>query len=142
MPVGELGQPAAVELYTDRARAVRPGFLADGQAGEVVEDICRQLDDRPLAVELAAARLRALVYASMPESLRAGAAVCGPAARYGDQTSSVMALAWWSGSRGNRLPLLRSTAVPFEKRNDITTGCPESVRVLIPLGEDVVEPLP
>ena len=100
VPVGGLDPPAAVELYIDRARAVRPGFLADGQAGEVVEDIWRQLDDRPLAVELAAARLRALVSASMPESLRAGAAVCGPAAaHYGDQTSSVIALAWWSGSR-------------------------------------------
>ena len=45
-------------LY-DRARAVQPGFLADGQAGTVIEDICRRLDGLPLAVELAAARLRA-----------------------------------------------------------------------------------
>jgi hypothetical protein len=43
---------------------------------------------------------------------------------------------------GNRLPLLGSTAVPFESCNDIATGCSESVRVLVPLGEDVVEPLP
>ena len=39
-------------------------------------------------------------------------------------------------------PLLRPTAVPRENRNDITTGCSEGVRVLVPLGEDVVEPLP
>ena len=69
MPVGGLDPPAAVELFTDRARAVRPGFLADGQAGEVVEDICRRLDDLPLAVELAAARLRALPLATLAERL-------------------------------------------------------------------------
>jgi predicted ATPase len=28
--VGPLGRPAAVELFVDRARAVRPGFTADG----------------------------------------------------------------------------------------------------------------
>ena len=47
-----------------------------------------------------------------------------------------------AGLQGNRRPLLRSAAVPFENCDDITTGCPESVRVLVPLGEDVVEPLP
>lgn len=69
MPVGGLDPPAAPELFTDRARAVRPGFLADGQAGEVVEDICRRLDDLPLAVKLAAARLRALPLATLAERL-------------------------------------------------------------------------
>ena len=32
VPVGGLDPPAAVELFTNRARAVRPGFQADGQA--------------------------------------------------------------------------------------------------------------
>jgi len=69
VPVGGLARPAAVELFADRARAVRPGFVADGQAGEVVEDICRRLDGLPLAVELAAARLRALPLAILAERL-------------------------------------------------------------------------
>jgi predicted ATPase/DNA-binding SARP family transcriptional activator len=69
VPVGGLATPAAVELFTDRARAVRPGFLADGQAGDVIEDICRRLDGLPLAVELAAARLRALPLAVLAERL-------------------------------------------------------------------------
>jgi predicted ATPase len=69
VPVGGLDPPAAVELFTDGARAVRPGFLADGQAGEVVEDICRRLDDLPLAVELAADRLRVLPLATLAERL-------------------------------------------------------------------------
>jgi predicted ATPase/DNA-binding SARP family transcriptional activator len=69
VPVGGLAIPAAVELFADRARAVQPGFLADGPAGGVIEDICRRLDGLPLAVELAAARLRALPLATLAERL-------------------------------------------------------------------------
>ncbi len=72
VPVGGLAPVAAVELFVDRARAVRPGFLPDGPAGpdgDVIEDICRRLDGLPLAVELAAARLRALPLATLAERL-------------------------------------------------------------------------
>jgi predicted ATPase/DNA-binding SARP family transcriptional activator len=69
VPVGGLAPAAAVELFVDRARAVRPGFLADGLAAGVIEDICRRLDGLPLAVELAAARLRALPLATLAERL-------------------------------------------------------------------------
>jgi predicted ATPase/DNA-binding SARP family transcriptional activator len=69
VPVGGLAIPAAVELFADRARAVQPGFRADGQASDVIKDICRRLDGLPLAVELAAARLRALPLATLAERL-------------------------------------------------------------------------
>jgi len=69
VPVGGLAPTAAVELFVDRARAVRPGFGPDGPAGAVIEDICRRLDGLPLAVELAAARLRALPLATLAERL-------------------------------------------------------------------------
>lgn len=55
--VRPLDGDAAVRLFTDRARAVRRGFTADP---EVVRRICAALDDLPLAIELAAARIRTL----------------------------------------------------------------------------------
>jgi DNA-binding SARP family transcriptional activator len=64
-----LASPAAVELFVDRARAVRPGFTADDHARRVIEDICRRVDGQPLAIELAAARLRALTLVTVAERL-------------------------------------------------------------------------
>ena len=51
---------AAVRLFADRARAVRPSFSLDAGTTPVVALICRQLDGVPLAIELAAARVKAL----------------------------------------------------------------------------------
>ncbi len=47
----------AVQLFTERARAVQPGFTVDAGNAEAVAEICRRLDGIPLAVELAAARV-------------------------------------------------------------------------------------
>lgn len=50
----------AVELFVERARAVRPGWDPDPAEEAAVGEICRQLDGLPLAIELAAAWLATL----------------------------------------------------------------------------------
>ncbi|MER7581831.1 BTAD domain-containing putative transcriptional regulator [Kitasatospora sp. NPDC097691] len=50
----------AVALFAERAAAACPGFTVDRDTVEPVVRICRELDGLPLALELAAARLRAL----------------------------------------------------------------------------------
>src|SRR5581483_6313113 len=50
----------SVDLFVDRARAVHPTFTVDVRARQAIGDICRRLDGMPLAIELAAARVRAM----------------------------------------------------------------------------------
>ncbi|CQR64370.1 BTAD domain-containing putative transcriptional regulator [Streptomyces leeuwenhoekii] len=56
-PVEPLPEPAALRLLADRGAAARPGFRVEDDPGACAE-ICRRLDGLPLAIELAAARLR------------------------------------------------------------------------------------
>ena len=60
---------AAVRLFVDRARAVAPGFTLTGDNEPAVAEICRRLDGMPLAIELAAARLRSLAPEQIVERL-------------------------------------------------------------------------
>ncbi len=50
----------AVRLFVDRARAADPHFAFDAENAAAVVEICRRVDALPLAIELAAARVRAL----------------------------------------------------------------------------------
>ncbi|WP_302170448.1 BTAD domain-containing putative transcriptional regulator [Streptomyces sp. TBY4] len=58
-PVEPLPDPVALRLLDDRGAAARAGFTVDEDPAAAVE-ICRRLDGMPLAIELAAARLRLL----------------------------------------------------------------------------------
>ena len=51
---------AAIALFAARARAVNPVFAVSADNVQAISDICTQLDGLPLAIELAAARMRAL----------------------------------------------------------------------------------
>jgi len=56
----EIRGSAAVELFVNRAAATTPGFSLTEENSSAVADICRRLEGLPLALELAAARLRSM----------------------------------------------------------------------------------
>ncbi|MFF4468348.1 BTAD domain-containing putative transcriptional regulator [Streptomyces sp. NPDC001599] len=70
-PVEPLPEPAALRLLADRGAAARPGFRvdADEETAAACAEICRRLDGLPLAIELAAARLRMLTPRQIAERL-------------------------------------------------------------------------
>ncbi|WP_078964754.1 ATP-binding protein [Streptomyces aureocirculatus] len=60
LPLAPMPEADAAALFTDRAAACLPGFAPAGHDRAAVLELCRRLDGIPLALELAAGRLRAL----------------------------------------------------------------------------------
>jgi predicted ATPase/DNA-binding SARP family transcriptional activator len=92
--VPSLRESAAVRLFADRAREVRPGFVVDEGNAAAVAEICRRLDGIPLAVELAAARTSHLEAVEIAERLHEALSLLrrrGPITRH---TTLRAALEW------------------------------------------------
>ena len=68
MPIPPLTTEAAVVLFADRAGRIRPQFTLEGVEDDV-RNVCQQLDNMPLAIELAAARTQALSVAEIAQRL-------------------------------------------------------------------------
>ena len=68
-PSEELAQSESVALFLERARAVKPELRLDGDTLPAVASICVRLDGLPLAIELAAARVRILSPSGLLERL-------------------------------------------------------------------------
>lgn len=104
-PLGELGQIsveelaafAAVQLFVARARQVRPTFALTHANRAAVGEVCAQLDGIPLAIELAAARVRwqspARIAAELDDRFRVLRGGSGPAA---SRHATMLASVEWS----------------------------------------------
>jgi predicted ATPase/class 3 adenylate cyclase len=67
-----LTQSDAVKLFVERARAVKPDFMVTAENAAAVAEICYRLDGLPLAIELAAARVKLLSPQAMLPRLKKG----------------------------------------------------------------------
>lgn len=66
----EIADTEAVQLFVERARAVRPDFAITDENARTIAEICLRLDGLPLAIELAAARLNVLSSRELMDRLR------------------------------------------------------------------------
>ena len=67
--VGELDDYPATALFLERARAIKPDLTLDSESAATIGLICRRLDGLPLALELAAVRLRHIPLAAIQAAL-------------------------------------------------------------------------
>ncbi len=65
----QVGAFESVRLFVDRARAVNPAFALRDENSQAVSEICRRLDGIPLAIELAASRMKVLSAAQISERI-------------------------------------------------------------------------
>jgi predicted ATPase len=93
-----LSRNPGIALFADRARAVRADFHLGANNVAALADLCRALEGLPLAIEIAASRVRAFSPREMCDALRQGIAVLartGPrAARDGRHASLTAAIGW------------------------------------------------
>ena len=87
----------AAQLFVARAQLMRPDFEIDARTAPIVAQICRRLDGLPLAIELAAARVRTMALGELAERLEATTEVLRSPHRGVDARHSTLdALAAWS----------------------------------------------
>ncbi|TYK52655.1 ATP-binding protein [Actinomadura decatromicini] len=124
----------AVRLFLDRATAAAPGFTGTPADAARIAQICRGLDGLPLAIELAAARIRAFTPAELLDRLDDRFALLTGGARPGRHRTLEEALRWSHDllDADERLLLERCSVFPHEFDYDTAT----KVLAWPPLTED------
>jgi predicted ATPase/DNA-binding SARP family transcriptional activator len=93
----EIGRSAAVELFVSRAAATTPGFVLTDANSVAVAEVCRRLDGIPLALELAAARLRTIGIDALSSGLHQRIEMLGQTQRGADgRLRTIHDLVKWS----------------------------------------------
>ena len=93
----DLARSPAVELFIERATSARSGFTATPEVLPVIAELCRRLDGLPLAIELAAVRLRSLSPAGIIARLDHRFDLLSTGARSGDRRhQSLQSMVEWS----------------------------------------------
>jgi predicted ATPase/DNA-binding XRE family transcriptional regulator len=92
----DISDSAPVQLFVERARSVRRDFALDPESSEAVVQICRRLDGLPLAIELAALRVKVLTPVQLLAWLEHPLAVLTRGARdaHPRQQTMINTIAW------------------------------------------------
>jgi len=137
-----LSQFAAVELFMQRAQAVKPDFVLTAENAAIVAEICQRLDGLPLALELAAAHLKFLSPQALLTRLERGLSKLGGGARdLPDRQQTLRNTIDWSYN------LLDTQAKALLRRSTIFTGSwtLESAEAICnvdgDLGDDLIDEL-
>lgn len=131
-PLQELAQNDSVALFAERARAVQPAFALTEANAVAVANICDRLDGLPLAIELAAARVRMLPPAALLVRLerRLPLLTGGPRDVLPRQQTLRDTIAWsYDLLDGEHQRLFRQLAV-------FVGGCPLDAAQVVGLSED------
>jgi predicted ATPase/transcriptional regulator with XRE-family HTH domain len=110
----DLADSDAVTLFLDRARSVKPDFALTRTTAPIVAEICRRLAGLPLAIEMVAARLKALPPATLLAQLSGAAALAMSGPRdLPDRQQTLRATLDWSYGllRPEEQALFRSLAI-------------------------------
>ena len=112
LPLPPPAEAASVALFVRRAQQLRPDFTLDSDTLPVVVDIVRRLDGLPLALELAAARMRALGIVQLRDRLQKSLGVLKEEARPDRQRTLLAAIAWsWQLLTPEEQVVLREASV-------------------------------
>jgi predicted ATPase/DNA-binding CsgD family transcriptional regulator len=134
---GAVRESAAGRLFLDRARAASPQFHLGEAMAPHVADICRRLDGLPLAIELAATRVRTLDVATLADTLTGHVRLLEQAAGPDRHRSLVAAIEWsWDLlDQAERDLLGRLAALPGEFSLDMAMATAASVTTAADLAD-------